>query len=1574
MVLSATMMASLLAMPISAADDKVETISYNYSYDDNSGYNSKDKHTRQMEKLDRGLIAIKTDEGVYLSWRLWDSEDAIYGSADENVSFNVYRGDTKVATIANKTNYTDTTAGTSYCVAPVINGREGAKCEAVSVDSKNYFDIPLAKPADETITYGEGEVFGPHSFTPADCSTGDVDGDGEYEIIVKWVSAEKDVGSPGTPEYSGTIRLAAYKLDGTRLWNEDVNLGKNVYSSAHTLQFLVYDFNLDGKAEVICQTSLGSTDASGKYVSNSADPQTNTAIYSLTDEENEAADFRGGGRVITGEEFLTVFNGETGVAVDTIPLPTSRELKENDLGASYGDDFGNRSNRFLANVAYLDGTNPYAVFQRGYYFGRNGRQRTSICGVAFDGERLSAKYRFDTAKGQPGYTQGNENYVGNGNHNCTVADVDNDGKDEYITGALCMELNDNDELAVKWCTHREHGDALHIGDYDPTHPGFEFFTVHEAGNKELPGYGYTNAFDVFCDYGMSVIDAKTGDIIFHEGGNDDTGRGVMANVGAGGYYQIWSAKNAVKYTNDSITFQNHPTLVSRNMPSMNFRIFWDGDLYDELLDGTNITSYNGTKMDSIFNARDFDCYSINGSKANPAIQADLFGDWREEVVYPTNDGNNLRVFTTTTPTDYKMKTLMHDPVYRSGVSAQQTTYNQPPHVGFYLANEVFSGSVTGIAITKLPTKTVYKTGEELDLSGMVVTASYSDSDPKAITSYDYTGYNPNIAGTQTITVKYRGKEATFTVKTESGFSVDKAGLVTGYSGTTGVTEETLPTSVDGIVVKGFADNALSTSTLTTLYIHEDPITFGKNVFSDTITLACYEGSTTHKYALENNVKFKLIEFSKSYANVTYEESEYSDYTGKIIAQDTTNLTKPISSLIYNVVGRGGMGDGQTGFYKLSENDNSYLQVQHGRWSNAGRHPYITFENPPSPESTKKYSLSMDFNITENNNKGYILLASGITAGESTTVSTLKIGENNIVAATWYNLLLEYDNGVYTQTITSKSDGTQVSKTTFDSNIIVSHIAFPNDDGTYCSMYIDNINFSSQMFSTLTVNATDKLGTPLNGATVTLGDLSATTNSEGNAVFSNVPAGLYTITVKYSDWAEKSESLILKSETETKNVQLDNSLTVNTPTPTPVIIPTPTPTPTPVSVETPQINISNFQGGKQVKITTATADAEIYYTTDGTAPTAESTKFTSTIELTETTTIKAIAVKEGIENSKIATGKITVLSVETPLSSHPTGELQAGTIITLRSGTNGSTIYYTEDGSKPSTSSQKYSDSIMITSSSTIKAIAVKDGYKDSAVYEVTYTVPTQEVDTATISIVQTTSKAGENVSVPIYLFIDDTDSVTNYEFEINYDNSMFTYDSITPSSDIDPTKLLSAESNGKITVKYEGDAISNGELFNLNFTALSSAVDGNYPVTITEASTKVISSSSKELNVEIINAAIILDGSNNSNLPDIKTDVALTDKDGNDIKDASDIKDNVSANVTVNDASGQTNASILLAIYNRDGIIINTSIMNADFSLNQVFSKTVDIPENESVGSIKIFVWDNLTTMSPLSAPTALLQ
>lgn len=725
------------ALAEQASDENTVTVRNHYSVGENS---------RRMEKLGRGLNAVTVSGGVYLNWRLLDSEDHRFGSADANVGFAIYRNGKKIATEEKTTNYTDKNgdSNSEYQVAPIIDGVEGEKCAVVTPENQ-YFDIPLNVPA--AVTLEDGKTY---SYSPGDASCGDVDGDGDYEIILKWDCNAQDNSNAGV---TGNVLLDAYDMETKEfLWR--IDLGRNIRGGAHYTQFMVYDLDGDGRAEIACKTAPGSKDSAGEYVTKASSDE---SIKNLTDEENEVSYVdASSGYITTGPEYYTVFDGD-GRAIDTIPYLYSRNSGSGFWG-NYSNgkkDTTNRVDRFLGAIAYLDGVHPSVVTWRGYY------DRTTAAAYTLEDGRLKLTAKFDT-------DDINKAYIGQGNHNITVADVDGDGKDEVITGALCLD----DDFSILWCSGRGHGDALHIGDYDPTHNGFEYFSVHESGGYTITS-STTSSQGQTADYGMTVYDAATGEELYHQGHTKDTGRGVMANIGSGGYYQITGSGTMQANGNGEFS-------ASNASPGTNFRIFWNGDLYDDILNGTNISAYSNGRISGIFSATD--CVQVNGTKANPSLSADLFGDWREEVVYPTSDGTKLRVFTTTTPTSYKIKTLMHDSVYRSGVAAEQTAYNQPPHIGFYMDDELFLGDVDKIEIETYPTKTVYVTGESFDKTGLTVKAYYADGETRNIESYTVSGYDSFVSGEQEITVSYLGKTTTFSVEVQDVTSIEvKAPNQTNYS-------------------------------------------------------------------------------------------------------------------------------------------------------------------------------------------------------------------------------------------------------------------------------------------------------------------------------------------------------------------------------------------------------------------------------------------------------------------------------------------------------------------------------------------------------------------------------------------------------------------------------------------------------------------------------------------------------------------------------------------------------------------------------------------------------------------------
>lgn len=583
---------------------------------------------RQMEALDRGLVAVKTTSGVFLSWRVLGTD----GSA---VGFNLYRDGAKIASFSgtDASNYVDAqgTASSKYAIRPVVAGVEKSADKTVSVWGEQKLTINLDRPA----------AGSDYTYSPNDIAVGDVDGDGEYELILKWdPSNSKDNSQKGK---TGKVYIDCYKFNGKKLWR--IDLGVNIRAGAHYTQMLVGDYDSDGKAEVAFKTAPGTKDGSGKYLSKG--PAASV---------DHSKDYRNSnGYVLSGEEFLTIFNGETGVEMATVNFNPGRGTV-----SSWGDSYGNRVDRFLATNAYLDGQKPSMVFQRGYY------TRMAVTAYDWDGKSLTQRWYYNAA------TKGSECY-GMGNHNISAGDVDGDGFDEIIEGSCAIDHNGK----FMYRTGKGHGDAIHFGDLDPDHAGLEVWEVHE----EKP-------------YGYDLHDARTGAILWSANSDADNGRGVAADVDSTSRgYEMWSAANWNTYSATG-------KVLATSRPAYNFRIYFDGDLLDELLDNTTISKWNSStsKSSTLLSMQGNSC---NSTKATPNFSGDLFGDWREEVIL--HDGaSKLYVYTTTIPTKHRLYTLAHDPIYRNGMSWQNTAYNQPPHLGFWL----------GAGVSKAPTPDIVLVGGE----------------------------------------------------------------------------------------------------------------------------------------------------------------------------------------------------------------------------------------------------------------------------------------------------------------------------------------------------------------------------------------------------------------------------------------------------------------------------------------------------------------------------------------------------------------------------------------------------------------------------------------------------------------------------------------------------------------------------------------------------------------------------------------------------------------------------------------------------------------------------------------------
>lgn len=589
------------------------------------------------EKLSRGLIGIPTEEGMYFSWRM-TLEDAA------GLQFDLYRSSNGGAEVKlNKEPIDRTSDFLDRTVDYTVDNRWTLKATTGEVatwtrlkgEERNpYLSIPICKPED-------GEIAGePFTYTANDCSVGDLDGDGEYEIILKWSPSNSK--RPPQRGFTGNTYLDAYKMDGTRLWR--IDLGPNVRSGAATTNFLVFDFDGDGCAEICCKTGDGTVDGLGHRI---GDAQVDWRTW---DKKSPTY-----GKIVNGPEYLTVFEGRTGKELDSKEyIPTRYPLDGwGGVGGNCGNDnTGGRSDRFTAGVAFLDGKTPSPVMVRGWY------GRTVVAAWTFTNGALKHTWTFDSAA--PGW----ETYSGMGNHSVTVADFDGDGCDEICVGAMTV---DHDGKGL-FTTGLRHGDALHAGRFIPSRQGMQVFGVHEnEGDNEI----------VKRTPAVAMFDGATGEIIWQDGLGQDAGRGVAADIdprydGAECWCNIGGLRRG----------DTGEIICNRKPDSCNFTIYWDADPLAELLDHVSISKWNWNAESTDLLLKAEGVVSNNGTKGNPCLSGDILGDWREEVIWASEDQTELRIYSTTIPAVDRRATWMNDRQYRLAIAWQNVAYNQPPRPSF----------------------------------------------------------------------------------------------------------------------------------------------------------------------------------------------------------------------------------------------------------------------------------------------------------------------------------------------------------------------------------------------------------------------------------------------------------------------------------------------------------------------------------------------------------------------------------------------------------------------------------------------------------------------------------------------------------------------------------------------------------------------------------------------------------------------------------------------------------------------------------------------------------------------------
>lgn len=603
---------------------------------------------RNMDAIDRGMVAIPTTSGNFVSWR-------IFGEEYYDVEYNLYRDGTLLNSEPLKvSNYTDKggKSNSKYTVAPVIRGKEQAQSKAITPWTKQdgngnyYWEIPVQPVSDRNGADASAD------YTLNDVSLADLDGDGISEFIVKRTCNVVTDLSQKTRFH----QLDCYDYNGNRLWW--IDLGPNMLAGAdEQWDAVAYDWDGDGKAEVLMR-------GQDNMIIHHADGTTTTIGSTTVDTRWDGIEYTS-----TGNEYLLYLEGATAKPYqigpsshpDYMDYPLTRG-SDSDWGAGI---IGHRSTKHFFGAPFLDGRHASIFLGRGIYT----KHKMAAYDVDPATHALTQIWSWECSSSGP--------WFGQGYHNYAIADVDWDGRDEIVYGS--MVIDDNGKGLST--TGLGHGDAQHCSDLDPYRHGQEQF----ACNEDQPAMNYR--------------DATTSTIYYRAVATSDDGRSLCANFtnqypGSVGRSVTtgWISSVADKIIDEL----NGDAFIGWG--DLNWRIYWDGDLCDEFLESPGTEGYAvvykpGTQS-RLLSA--VDTKLNNNTKNNPGAVGDLFGDWREEIVVRNAANTALRIYTTNIPTSYRNYTLWHDHQYRNAMVWQSLGYNQPPHKSYFL------GELEGITVAPPP--------------------------------------------------------------------------------------------------------------------------------------------------------------------------------------------------------------------------------------------------------------------------------------------------------------------------------------------------------------------------------------------------------------------------------------------------------------------------------------------------------------------------------------------------------------------------------------------------------------------------------------------------------------------------------------------------------------------------------------------------------------------------------------------------------------------------------------------------------------------------------------------------------